>query len=53
MKTAHPLLPIAVIAVVSLAGMVAGLAGDGWHDLAAACGLAASLAPLAWALRRR
>lgn len=52
MKRAHPLVPVAIIAVVSLAGMIAGLAGDGWEDVAAALGLTASVAPIAWALRR-
>lgn len=53
MRQAHPLVPVVVIAVVSLAGMIAALAGDGWRDLAAAGGLAVSIAPIAWALRRR
>jgi hypothetical protein len=48
----HPLVPIAIIAAVSLAGMIAGLAGDGWEDRAAALGLIVSLAPILWALRR-
>ncbi len=52
MKPVHPLVPVTIIAVVSLAGMIAGLAGDGWEDAAAALGLSASVAPIAWALRR-
>jgi hypothetical protein len=30
--TRHPLVPIAAIALVSFAGLVIGLTGDGWED---------------------
>jgi len=49
----HPLVPIAAIAVVSFAGLVIGLTGDGWEDALAALGLALSVAPIGVALLRR
>jgi hypothetical protein len=44
----------ALLALVTLAGLVIGLAGDGWHDMACALLLALPILALAraWAGRR-
>jgi hypothetical protein len=43
----------AVIFGVSLAGLVAGLVGDGWLDWLSWLGLAAPLAAVVWAMTRK
>lgn len=48
----HPLLWPSAIAAVSLAGLVAGLMGEGWWDVAAALGLAVPMVAIAWGMRR-
>lgn len=42
----------AVLAVASMAGLVAGLLGDGVYDAMAAAGLAVPMAGLLWPLAR-
>ncbi|QNE33520.1 hypothetical protein F1C10_13505 [Sphingomonas sp. NBWT7] len=42
-----------LIALATIAGLIAALAGDGWHDLPAWLALAAPLVALAWARRGR
>lgn len=43
----------AVLAVMTLVGLVAGLLGDGWHDGVAWIGLGVPVLICAWALCRR
>lgn len=45
-------LPV-LIAAASALGLVAALAGDGWHDAVAWIGLAVPLAAAAWAMHAR
>ncbi|RVT94735.1 hypothetical protein [Sphingomonas crocodyli] len=42
-----------VLAVLSLGGLIVGLLGDGWEDIAAWIGLAAPVAAALWAWQRR
>ena len=42
-----------LLAIVSLIGLVVGLLGDGWHDLASALAVAVPVVVIAWALRAR
>jgi hypothetical protein len=51
--TRHPLLPVTLIAVIVLAGLVTGLTGDSYEDLAACVALALALLPIAWAYCKR
>jgi hypothetical protein len=49
----HPLLPIALIALIAFPALFIGLAGEGWEDAIANVGLAICLAPIAIAMVRR
>lgn len=50
--TRHPLFPIALIALIVLAGLVTGLTGDSYEDVAACLALGLALLPVAWAYWR-
>lgn len=43
----------ALLGVLTLAGLVLALTGDGWRDVAACLGLAAPVLATGWAMRRR
>lgn len=47
--TKHPLFPVTVIALLVLAGLVIGLTGDSYEDVAACLALALALMPIVWA----
>ena len=51
--TRRPLFPIVLIALVVFAGLITGLTGDSYEDIAANLALALCLLPIAWAMRRQ
>ena len=46
----HPLLPVALIALIAFPALFVGLSGSGWEDIVANTGLALCLIPIlvAW-----
>lgn len=49
----RPLFPIVIIAAIVLAGLVVGLTGESFEDVAANFALTVCLVPILWALHRR